>query len=127
MTNWPGSDCASHEGRLRTTYQDLPDKTQVQHEQQLRNSDKSHRTTLIREAEREVPEQVELLEQAKAAAVVGQYSEARRPQESARFAGESELEARKQHIDQEFSESRSILAAQQQYAIAKITQKWEDE
>jgi hypothetical protein len=105
----------------------LYDKAQIQHEKELRNIDQSHGITLLRETEREVPEQIELLERAKAAAIVGQFSEARRLREEARQVAESELEARKQRVDREFSESRSILATRQQNAIEAITKKWEDE
>jgi hypothetical protein len=116
---------SNHESLLRATYQDLLDKAHLQHEKELRNIDSSHGISLIREAEREVSEQIELLEKAKTAAVIGQYSEARRLREEARKVGESEMEARKRRIDQEFSEFRTILAIKHQDAISKITQKWE--
>jgi hypothetical protein len=118
---------SKQEAQLSAAYQDLFDKTQVQHEKELRNIDKSHGISLLREAEREVPEQTALLEQAKAAAIAGRYDEARTLREEARNVGEAELEARKQRIDEEFNQSRLMLAAKQQEAIEKITQKYDDE
>jgi phage-related minor tail protein len=56
-----------------------------------------------------------------------QFSEMRRLREEARATVESELKARKQRIDQQFSESRSIFATKQQEVSAKITQKYEEE
>jgi hypothetical protein len=115
------------ETQLNATYQELFDKAQVQHEKELRNIDRSHAISLLREAEREVPEQTDLLERAKAAAVAGNYTDARSLREEARNVGEAELEARKQRIDQEFGQSRSLLAAKQQEAIEKITEKYDEE
>lgn len=115
------------ESQLNATYQDLIDKTQIQHGKELRSIDKSHGIALLREAEREVPNQIELLEQAKAAAVAGRYDDARSLREQARIAGENELEERKRKIDEEFEHSRSMLAAKQQEAIEHITQKYDDE
>lgn len=115
------------ESQLNATYQDLIDKTQIQHAKELRSIDKSHGIALLREAEREVPNQIELLEQAKAAAVAGRYDDARSLRDQARIAGENELEERKRKIDEEFEHSRSMLAAKQQEAIEHITQKYDDE
>lgn len=115
------------ESQLNATYQDLIDKTQIQHGKELRSIDKSHGIALLREAEREVPDQIELLEKAKAAAVAGRYDDARDLRDQARAAGENELEERKKKIDKEFEHSRSMLAAKQQEAIEHITQKYDDE
>ena len=115
------------ESQLNLTYQELLDKAQVQHEKELRNIDKSHGVALLREAEREVPDQLTLLEQAKAAASAGRYEEARNLRDKARNAGENELEERKQKVDMEFEESRAMLATKQQDAIAAISQKYEEE
>ena len=68
---------AKQKSTLNETYQDLFDKAQLQHEKELRNIDKSHGVALLREAAREVPEQLELLEEAKSAAVAGRYQEAK--------------------------------------------------
>ncbi|OHT11508.1 hypothetical protein TRFO_19053 [Tritrichomonas foetus] len=115
------------ESQLNATYQELIDKTVLQHEKELKNIDKSHSIALLREAEREVPDQIDLLEQAKAAAVAGRYEDARNLRDRARLTGENELEERKQKIDKEFAESRSMLAAKQQDAIEHITQKYDEE
>ena len=118
---------AKTESELNQRYQEYFDQAQIQLEKELRNIDKSHEVALLREAEREVPEQIDLLERAKAAAVAGNYKEAKSLRDQARETGEQELEARKMKIDEEFAQSRSQLSERQQQAIAKITDKYEAE
>lgn len=115
------------ENQLNQTYQTLLDKTQLQHAKELKSIDKSHAIALRREAEREVPEQIEILEQAKAAAVAGNYNEARNLRDEARRTGERELEERKNKIDEEFEHSRMVLDTKQQEAQEQIQQKYDDE
>lgn len=117
----------TQQNQLGTTYQNLIDKAQEQHEKELKNIDKSHGVALLREAEREVPEQIELLEKAKAAANEGKYTEARNLREQARCVGEQQLEDRKNNLDREFDQSRSMLAAKQQNSIEVIQGKYDEE
>ena len=118
---------AKTESELNQRYQEFFDQAQNQLDKELQNIDKSHEEALLREAEREVPEQIDLLERAKAAAVAGNYKEAKSLRDKAREIGEQELEARKMRIDEEFAQSRSQLSEKQQRAIQKIQDKYEEE
>ena len=115
------------ENSLNLSFQGLFDKAQIQYEKESESIDSSHGTTLLREAEREVPEQMELLERAKQEATQGNYSEARRLREQARTVGENEIRRRKNQIDLEFSQSHSILDQKHQETTNRIDAKYRDE
>jgi hypothetical protein len=115
------------EAHVNATYQDLFNKAEMQHEKELRDVDKSHGIALLRESEREIPAQLSLLEQAKAAAILGRFTDARQLRAEAREAGLGELEARRHRTDQEFSQSRLMLSDAQGETMAKLRQKYDEE
>lgn len=112
---------------LRQSYQGLLDCAQLQQEKELNSIDKSHANFLLKETSKEVPEQIDLLKQAKAAASAGQFPDAKRMRDAARAIGEAELENRKQRIDEEYDQARSMLSARAQDALNRISKKYEDE
>jgi hypothetical protein len=118
---------AKEEARLNAEHQDHFKKAQMQHEKELRDVDRSHGIALLRESEREIPAQLSLLEQAKAAAMSGRFGDARQLREEARKAGEDDLEARRYRIDQEFSQSHSMLTDAQGETMARLGQRYDEE
>lgn len=115
------------EKSLQLKYQELFNKAQIQFEKESDCIDESHGAALLREAEREVPEQFELLEQAKAAAAEGNYSSAKQLRDQARTAGENELRRRKQQVDYEFEQSHSILEQKYQDRTTLIETNFKEE
>ena len=115
------------EAHIASTYQSIFEKTQLQHDKEMKYITRAHESALMREAEREVTEQMDLLEKSKAAAVTGDYEEAKRLQKEAREVGERELLGRQQKVDSEFSQSKSNLAVKQQEAMDKIGSKYDEE
>jgi hypothetical protein len=109
---------ANEESRLNTTYRDLFDKARTRHEKELRDVDKSHGIAVLGESGRETPAQLSLLEQAKAAAMSGQFDDARQLREE---ACEDDVEARRRRTDQKFCQSPSMRADTQEETIAQFT------
>ena len=116
-----------NENLISSKFQELYDKTIIQHEKELKSLEKSHYISLIREAEREVPDQFDLLEKAKFSANEGKYQEAKKMREEARIIGENELHSRKEKVDEEFASSKLNLATRQQLSLDDIAQKYNEE
>ncbi|EAX93721.1 hypothetical protein TVAG_354600 [Trichomonas vaginalis G3] len=112
---------------IRTKYGQDCDVSQKQFENESKSIDKAHDTALLREAEAEVPEQIEKLEEAKNMASQGKYAEAKQLMAEARLIGESILAARKERVDNEFEQSRSIHATKQQEEMERIEAKFEEQ
>lgn len=113
------------EAMIEAQYQASVAKMKQQHEKELRNIDKAHSTSLLREAEREVPEQFDILEKSKEAAMSGDYARARQLRDEARRVGEQQLQSRKDKVDREFSESRAMLCTKQQEALDQLSDEHE--
>lgn len=112
---------------LKAKYEQEVDASQRQFENENKSIDKAHATALLREAESEVPEQIEKLEEAKNMASQGNYAEAKRLMAEARTIGESTLAARKERVDNEFEQSRSIHATKQQEEMERIEAKFDEQ
>lgn len=118
---------SAQEFQINNMFQGIYDKTQLLHDKEQKSIDKSHATALHREAEREVPEQIDLLEAAKLAAMERNYTEAKKLRSQAREVAEKELTNRKERIDEEFAQSRSLLTSRQQEAMDQINAKYDEE
>ena len=112
---------------INKMYQELLRKTKVKQEKEIKELEKAHMAGMLREAEREVPEQIDLLEKSKEAAIEGDYELARSLLNKSREVGEEELVSRQEKINQEFKESQPMLIARHQKDIEQITKSYEDE
>ncbi|KAH0794371.1 hypothetical protein GPJ56_001664 [Histomonas meleagridis] len=112
---------------INKTYQELLRKTKIKQEKELKDLEKSHMAGMLREAEREVPEQIDLLEKSKEAATEGDYELARSLLTKSREVGEEELVSRQKKIHKEFKESQPLLISRHQKDIEQISKGYEDE
>ena len=115
------------ETSIRASYQSQFERVQKQNEKESKSIEKAHATALLREAETEVPEQMEKLEEAKELANKGDYQGAKKMMAEARTIGEQALAARKTKVDNEFAQSMSILATKQQEEMDQLESQYEQE
>jgi len=115
------------QNQLTNSYHESIDKVVLQNEKEIKNLEKSHCNSLLREAERPVTQQIEILERAKKLATEGHYQEAKQLREDARNVGENELQMRKEKVDSEFAQSRVLLTAKQQESLDQIAILYENE
>ena len=110
------------ESRLYSKYQILFNETQEDHVHQLVDLEKERGYALLQVAEEEVPEQIELLEQAKHEAYLSNFSGAKELREKARQIGEVVLAQRQQAIEDDYAMKKEELIARQKAELDQITE-----
>ena len=115
------------ETSIRANYQTQFERADQQNAKEQRSIEKAHATALLREAETEVPEQMDKLEQAKELAQKGDYQGAKKLMAEARAIGEQTLQERKQKVDNEFKQSMSILATKHQEEMDQLEAQYDQE
>lgn len=97
------------DSRLYSKFQVLFEETQDEHIQQLMDLEKERGLTLLEESERDIPEQIELLERAKQVAALLHFDEAIELRAHAREVGEQELEARRIQVEEHFAQAKEEM------------------
>jgi hypothetical protein len=120
-------DRRRQEARLYSKFQVLFEETQDDHIHQLMDLEKERGLTLLEESEREIPEQLALLERAKREAIDSRFQVAIDLRTQARIVGEAELEARRQAVEDRFAGEKVALLARQRAELDQITQLHEEE
>jgi hypothetical protein len=111
--------------RLYSHFQVLFEQTRTDHINQLIDLEKERGLTLLSESEREIEEQIELVEQAKQAAIDSDFDAAIRLRTQAREVGEAELLRRKNAVEDYFKDARFQLLAQQKAELDEIGAMYE--
>jgi hypothetical protein len=115
------------DARLYSKFQVLFEETQDDHIHQLMDLEKERGLTLLEESEREIPEQIALLELAKKEAIDSRFQNAIDLRTQAREVGEAELEARRKHVEEHFARAKEELLERQRVELDQITQLHEEE
>jgi hypothetical protein len=106
--------------RLFSEFQVLFEQTRADHINQIIDLEKERGLTLISESEREIEEQIVLLERAKQAAVDSDFETAIRLKSEAREAGQAELERRRDAVEKCFADAKEALLKQQEAELNEI-------
>lgn len=115
------------DARLYTKYQVLFEQTQDDHIEQLMNLEKDRGITLLEESEREIPEQIELLNRAKQEAFLSRFEKAKQLRQEARDFGEAELERRRVDVEKRFQDLKDKMLVRHQKEMNEITELHEEE
>jgi hypothetical protein len=102
------------------------EQTRADHINQLTDLEKERGLTLLSESEREITEQIVLLEQAKQAAVDSDFDGAICLRSEARAVGQAELTRRRMAVEDYFKEAKAELLAQQQSELDEIAAMHQD-
>lgn len=113
--------------RLYTKYQVLFQETQDDHIKQLMDLEKDRGITLLEESEREIPEQIELLNQAKKEAFLSRFEKAKQLRQEARDFGEAELERRRKEVEEHFQGMKDTMLVRHKKEMNEITELHETE
>jgi hypothetical protein len=113
--------------RLYSHFHVLFEQTRADHINQIIDLEKERGLTLLSESEREVEDQIVLLEQAKQAAIDSDFAAAIQIRSEAREVGQAELERRRAAVEQYFSDAKSELLKQQQDELDEIAAMHEDQ
>ena len=108
------------DSRLYSRFQVLFEETQDEHIQQLMDLEKERGLTLLEESERDIPEQIELLERAKQVAMLSRFEEAIELRAQARVVGEQELESRRVQVEEHFAQAKEEMLKQHQEELDQI-------
>ena len=113
--------------RLYTKYQVLFQETQDDHIKQLMDLERDRGITLLEESEREIPEQIELLNQAKKEAFLSRFEKAKQLRQEARDFGEAELERRRKEVEEHYKDLKDQMLVRHKKEMDEITELHEDE
>jgi hypothetical protein len=108
------------DARLYSQFHVLFEQTRADHINQIIDLEKERGLTLLSESEREVEEQISLLEQAKQAAIDSYFDRAIELRSEARRVGQIELERRRHSVEQYFANAKIELLRQQQLELDEI-------
>jgi hypothetical protein len=114
------------DARLYSHFQVLFEQTRADHINQIIDLEKERGLTLLSESEREIEDQIVLLERAKRAAIDSDFDGAIRLRSEAREVGQTELERRRAAVEQYFADAKSELLKQQQDELDEIAAMHED-
>jgi hypothetical protein len=114
------------DSRLYSEFQVLFEQTRADHLNQLIALEKERGLTLISESEREIEEQIGLLERAKQAAMDSDFDGAIRLRSEAKEVGQAELERRARAVEEHFRNAKSDLLKQQQLELDQIAAMHEE-
>ncbi|KAH0795212.1 hypothetical protein GPJ56_000888 [Histomonas meleagridis] len=112
---------------LYSKYQVLYEEIKNEHNIELLDLERDRVNTLLEESEKEVPEQIQYLEQAKKEAALSNFEKAKELKEKSFDVCEEELERRRLKVNQQFSELKKQLLARQQQELDEITEMHEHE
>jgi hypothetical protein len=113
--------------RLYSKFEVLFEETQDDHIHQLMDLEKERGLTLIEESEREIPEQIQMLEDAKQSALEGNFAVAIEMRQRARVVGEEELENRRLEVEENFAKAKNEMLARHQTEMDQINESHEEE
>jgi hypothetical protein len=115
------------DARLYSKYQVLFEEAQDEHIQQLMDLEKERGFSLLEESEKEIPEQVQMLEDAKQQARSGDFDTAIELRQRARVVGEEELERRRQDVEERFVKAKEEMLGHHQEELDEIGKLHEEE
>jgi hypothetical protein len=106
--------------RLYSQFHVLFEQTRADHINQIIDLEKELGLTLLSESEREIEEQISLLEEAKRAAIDSYFDRAIELRSEARRVGQAELERRRHAVEGYFRSAKAELLAQQRAELDEI-------
>ncbi|OHT06139.1 hypothetical protein TRFO_25922 [Tritrichomonas foetus] len=115
------------DARLYSKFQVLFQETQDDQIHQLMDLEKERGLTLLEESEREIPEQIELLNTAKKEAMLSHFAKAKELRQQARDVGEEELERRRKEVEEHFEELKIQMLQQHKDEMDQISDLHEEE
>jgi hypothetical protein len=115
----------SDDARLFSQSQVLFEQTRNDHINQLIELERERGITLLSEAEREIPEQILMLERAKQEAIDANFETAIALRQQARDIGQAELERRRAEVESDFEGRRNELLARQKRELDEISERHE--
>jgi hypothetical protein len=108
------------DARLYSQFDVIFEQTRADHINQIIDLEKERGLTLLSESEREVEEQIALLERGKQAAIDSHFDLAIDLRQQARDVGQAELNRRRQSVEDYFAQAKAELLAQQQSELDEI-------
>lgn len=115
------------DARLYTKFQVLFQETQDDQIKQLMNLEKDRGLTLLEESEREIPEQIELLNQAKDEAFLSHFEKAIELRQRSREIGTIELERRRKEVEAYYEDLKQKMLIRHKSELDQISELHEKE
>lgn len=112
---------------IYSKYQVLVESTEERHISELMEIEQDRTYTLITESERDVDEQIKLLEEAKAEAKVCHFDKAKELRQQAHDVAKEELERRRVETETKFAQLKETTIQNQKDELEKITKDHETE
>lgn len=112
---------------IYSKYQTLVEQTEERHISELMEIEQDRTYTLITESERDVEEQITMLEEAKAEAKVCHFDKAKELRQRAQDIAKEELERRRVETEDRFAKLKEVTIDAQKEELEKLTQDHEAE
>ena len=113
--------------KIYAKYQVIIEDLEQEHINQLMENENDRAFVLIQESEREIEEQLRLLEEAKKEATLCHFDHAKELRQQARDAAEAELERRRVETEEKFAKLKEEIIERQKAEIAQVTKDHEQE
>ena len=115
------------DARLYAKFKVLFDELQSDQIQQIMDLEQQRGLTLLEESERDIPEQLEMLNTAKKEASLSHFEKAKELRQKARDFGEQELERRRQEVEEHFAKLKDEMIKRHKDEMDQVTQLHEQE